>query len=109
MSYISREKLMAFPIRRDHCDKEHANPHFINGIETVLEFTETLPTENVAPVIQAHWIPTSSENLATCSACGVTDFHNNWLYNGRGEYKYCPNCGARMGSETSTAVADEAS
>lgn len=36
--YIAREALMKFPIRRDHCDKEHANEHFINGIETVMEY-----------------------------------------------------------------------
>lgn len=50
--YIEREALMKFPIRRDHCDKEHANEHFINGIETVLEYAESLPTADVAPVVR---------------------------------------------------------
>lgn len=53
--YIEREALMKFPIRRDHCDKEHANEHFICGIETVLEYAESLPTADVAPVV--HWNP----------------------------------------------------
>lgn len=52
--YIEREALMKFPIRRDHCDKEHANEHFICGIETVLEYAESLPAADVAPVV---WIP----------------------------------------------------
>lgn len=51
--YINRETLMKFPIRRDHCDKEHANEHFINGIETVMEYAENLPA---ADVEQGNWI-----------------------------------------------------
>ena len=50
--YIEREGLMKFPIRRDHCDKEHANEHFICGIETVLEYAESLPSADVAPVVR---------------------------------------------------------
>ena len=30
--YIKREAIMKFPIRKDHCDKKHANEHFIFGI-----------------------------------------------------------------------------
>lgn len=55
--FIDREALMKFPIRRDHCDKEHANEHFINGIETVMEYAENLPTADVEPV--KRWIPCS--------------------------------------------------
>ena len=55
--YIERETLMKFPIRRDHCDKEHANEHFINGIETVMEYAENLPAADVEPV--KRWIPVS--------------------------------------------------
>lgn len=54
--YIEREALMKFPIRSDHCDKEHANEHFICGIETVLEYAESLPTADVAPVVHGRWI-----------------------------------------------------
>lgn len=50
--YIDREELMKFPIRRDHYDKEHGNEHFIWGIETVLEYAESLPTADVAPVVR---------------------------------------------------------
>lgn len=31
---INLEELMKFPIRRNHCDKEHVNEHFIYGIES---------------------------------------------------------------------------
>ena len=50
--YIEMEALMKFPIRSDHCDKEHANEHFICGIETVLEYAESLPAADVAPVVR---------------------------------------------------------
>lgn len=44
MRLIDANKLKAFPVRANHCDKEHANEHFLNGIETVLEYAEQLPT-----------------------------------------------------------------
>ncbi len=52
--YIEREVIMKFPIRKDQCDKEHANEHFIFGIESVLEYVENLPAADVAPV--THWV-----------------------------------------------------
>ena len=68
--FIDREILMKFPIRRDHCDKEHANEHFINGIETVMEYAENLPTADVEPV--KRWIPCSErlpEGVNRCLVC----------------------------------------
>lgn len=37
MRLIDADKLQEFPIRANRCDKEHANTHFINGIESVME------------------------------------------------------------------------
>lgn len=50
--YIERAAIMEFPIRKDRCDKEHANEHFIFGIESVLEYVENLPAADVAPVVR---------------------------------------------------------
>lgn len=50
--YIDRAAIMEFPIRKNHCDKEHANEHFIFGIESVLEYVEGLPAADVAPVVR---------------------------------------------------------
>lgn len=50
--YIERKAIMEFPIRKDRCDKEHANEHFIFGIESVLEYVENLPSADVAPVVR---------------------------------------------------------
>lgn len=49
--YVKRAAIMEFPIRKDHCDKEHANEHFIFGVESVLEYVESLPAADVAPVV----------------------------------------------------------
>ena len=96
--YIEREGLMQFPIRREHCDKEHANEHFINGIETVLEYAESLPAADVAPVRHGRWEKQSG--LYSCSECEMTcpydvqaDVIEYWACN------YCPNCGAKMEGE----------
>lgn len=54
--YIERGALMQFPIRRDHYDRKNGNKHFINGIESVLEYAESLPTADVAQVVHGRWI-----------------------------------------------------
>lgn len=36
--YISRKALLEYPIRREHYDKEHGDAHFINGVESVMEY-----------------------------------------------------------------------
>lgn len=51
--YIKREAIMKFPIRKDHCDKKHANEHFIFGIESVLEYVENLPAAAFLQLRQA--------------------------------------------------------
>ena len=96
--YLNREAIMKFPIRKDHCDKEHANGHFINGIESVLEYVENLPSADVAPVRHGRWEKQSG--LYSCSECGTTcpydvqaDVIEYWACN------YCPNCGAKMEGE----------
>lgn len=50
--YLEREAIMKFPIRKDQRDKEHANEHFIFGIESVLEYVENLAAADVAPVVR---------------------------------------------------------
>lgn len=52
MRLIDAEKLQEFPIRANRCDKEHANTHFINGIESVMEYAELLPTVDAVPVVR---------------------------------------------------------
>lgn len=94
--YIKREAIMEFPIRKDRCDKERANEHFIFGIESVLEYVENLPAADVAPVVHGRW-GTCRVNLETgnyeeqCTRC--RNFSKEY---GK---PYCPNCGAKMDLE----------
>ncbi len=92
--YIKREDITAYPLRRGRCH-ENANEHFINGIESVMEYVEDLPAANVAPVWNARWIKNSflSDDITTagkCSACGEIISWFSKIPN------YCPNCGAIM-------------
>lgn len=85
--YIDRDEIRKFPIRREHYDKEHGNVHFINGIETVMEYVDGIPVADVALVVHAHW--KKEEGVEICSNCGKKGV--TW-------WNYCPECGAYMGS-----------
>ena len=97
--YIERGALMQFPIRRDHYDRKNGNKHFINGIETVLEYAENLPAADVAPVRHGRWDDSgrytfpSGAVAVRCTNCGcaLTESEHR-LYN----WNYCPVCGAKM-------------
>lgn len=91
--YIEREAIMEFPIRKDHCDKERANEHFIFGIESVLEYVENLPAADVAPVVHGRWAHLGGDEWC-CSACGfVITTEGSW---DKPTKKYCEDCGAKM-------------
>lgn len=91
--YINREAIMKFPIRKDHCDKEHANEHFINGIESVLEYVENLPSADVAPMVHGRWTHLGGDEWC-CSVCGfVITTEGSW---DKPTKKYCEDCGAKM-------------
>ena len=96
--YVKRAAIMEFPIRKDHCDKERANEHFIFGIESVLEYVENLPSADVAPVVHGRWIVRFggpyNRRRCYCSHCGK---HNGVGGIAKNQEKpYCPNCGAKM-------------
>ena len=91
--YIDVEKILNFPIRADHCDK-HANPHFIYGIETVMEYIENLAKNepiDVQEVRHGEWDE-------------IRDAYGHlegWIHRDCGRMSmakenYCPNCGAKM-------------
>lgn len=104
--YIKREGLMEFPIRRNHYDRKNGNKHFINGIETVLEYAENLPAADVVPVVHGKWIIGTGDDEfdVKCPKCGWDDIFE---VAGIAAVKrisetmhYCPNCGAKMDGET---------
>ena len=95
--YIKLEDLAQFPIRKDRYDKEHGNKHFINGIESVLEYAENLPVADVVPVVHARWVQIDDDVFA-CSHCRA-----DWVFSEATpeemELDYCPRCGAKMDGE----------
>ena len=91
--YVERKAIMEFPIRKDRCDKEHANEHFIFGIESVLEYVENLPAADVAPVVHGRWVHLGGDEWC-CSVCGfVITTEGSW---DKPTKKYCEDCGAKM-------------
>lgn len=91
--YLKREAIMKFPIRKDHCDKEHANEHFIFGIESVLEYVENLPAADVVPVVHGRWGHLGGDEW-WCPVCGfIITTEGSW---DKPTKKYCENCGAKM-------------
>lgn len=77
--YLEREAIMKFPIRKDRCDKEHANEHFIFGIESVLEYVENLPAADVAPVVYCR----------ECKRSGLTEFGKRYCSEPMGAFEGC--------------------
>lgn len=43
---IDLDQLMKYPLRRgsERCDEKNADPRFLNGVESILEWAQTLPT-----------------------------------------------------------------
>lgn len=90
--YIERDALMQFPIRRDHYDRKNGNEHFINGIESVLEYAENLPAADVAPMVHGQWETNSDRpDSLICSVCKCG--FDMWKHD---PHNFCPNCGAKM-------------
>ena len=74
MSLIDGDKLQEFPIRANRCDKEHANEHFINGIETVLEYAQQLPTVDAVVVVRCKDCQKFKTYACRMVASGYDDF-----------------------------------
>lgn len=86
---ISREIAMSMPWANSQYDHEHANEHFICGLETYKEWLEYVPAADVRPVVHGKWENTGSDTWK-CSICGYSVMPWNAGTN------FCPNCGADM-------------
>ena len=96
--YIDKEALRRFPIRLNHYDKEHGNEHFVLGIESVLEYAESLPAADVAEVRHGKWVPYEQPLGAGYSIPDYKPTHCCSHCKGLGWefYAICPHCGAKM-------------
>lgn len=90
---IDLDQLMKYPLRRgsEHCDEKNADPRFLNGVESILEWAQTLPT--LTP--QNEWVsvydrlPEPGERVLATD-CG---FVGEFYINKRGKWqRYNVNC-----------------
>ena len=88
--YIKRDEALSFPWANGKYDHEHANEHFIYGLETYKEWLEQLPVTLSSKVRGVgKWIMLEPEiDLRSCSVCEHMVI--------RADCNYCPNCGAKM-------------
>lgn len=107
---ISLDELMKFPVRADNYDKEHGNEHFMYGIETVLEYAQSLPVVETEEVKYGMWLDVEWDDSVyikegigetrlwivkgLCSEC------HSYAYNrcdyAPVMYPICPKCGVKM-------------
>lgn len=95
--YIDREKLRMYPLRWEFCDKENADPLFIYGVESLMEYVEWLPAADVAPVVHGEWtfaFDFHDYDFYHCSVCGRLEI----LLKNHDINAQCPycHCGAKM-------------
>ena len=88
---ISRQAVLDFPIRLDHYDKENGNEHFVLGIESVMEYVESLPpVETKRP--KGEWVDYTEDGYVECPFChSATTCDGN-----KDELHFCFSCGADM-------------
>ena len=99
--YVNREEILA------EYDRQHQGP--AGGARKIMA---EWPAADVAPVHHGKWIPAKTrfaslggDPVWQCSECGKgihTYGIEHALYNANiadGQWKYCPNCGAKMDGE----------
>ena len=88
--YIERETALEKVIEVKHYDPE------LNGVVLHRYIKEidlkAIPAADVAPVVHGEWIERALR--PTCSLCG---FSGSLIDAPISPFKYCPNCGAKMG------------
>ena len=93
---IDLDQLLQYPLRRKskHCDEKNADPHFLNGVESVLEWAQTLPTLPQPSNEPRSPHPDGDTSIFACPRCGSGEY----LYNEDGVWNnYCGQCGQRIG------------
>lgn len=92
--YVNAEKIEQFLHREDwQTPDERWRPESEFGA-----FIDSLPDEDVAPVVHAHWNETHFLGIYQCSAC------KSEVKMDTGRYavylkRFCPDCGAKMDKE----------
>ena len=64
---------------------------------------QAVPAADVAPVVHGRWIDCENDKWE-CSECGRTMWFSPRLDVKPSDYRFCPNCGAKMDGGTQDAV-----
>lgn len=90
--YIEMEKLW---------DELQHTPFYDNRDRDAMEdMALSISKEDVSPVVHGKWVEFPRAHYFKCSNCRKTvPYRKGLSRNGESEYKYCPNCGARMNLE----------
>lgn len=62
----------------------------------IMEILTAMPTADVIEVVHADWIKNWEIGWSACSHCGKGYLWED--YKGVADWKYCPNCGAKIDS-----------
>lgn len=96
--YIEREFALNV-LCRENCGHDY-EANKCNNCYTS-NFINYLPTADVAEVKHGKWVEPhwrNSVSCANCSICGAEAYHYDF-HGVQKTYRYCPNCGAKMGAE----------
>ena len=97
--YIEREALIR-RIKEIHCaecDSYHGVRCRACWVDDTLDYIDSEPAADVAPVRHGHWIWHSEERGFLCSECGsgcLLNYESDWH-----KSDWCPHCGATMDLE----------
>ena len=70
--------------------KKNGNKHYINGIESVFEYIDSLPEINEMEIPHGHWTEVSkNSSFGKCSVCG----EESDMFRMK---EICPNCKTRL-------------
>ena len=81
---ISRQAVLDFPIRLDHYDEEHGNRDFVLGIESVMEYVESLPSaepKTDGVLEQIRWERKVVGEIVRCKDCLLTKERDEYTNN----------------------------
>ena len=84
---ISRADVLKYPIRLNHYDEENGSREFVYGVESVIEYVASLPSDDA---VHGEWIIVGHD-IYECSLC-----QQNVMTKNIDCYSYCHRCGAKM-------------
>lgn len=109
--YIERELALRIIIQKQKelCPLGTYGKKYVDGYDRekfddwqeIIDGIESVPAADVEEVKHGKWVEPhwrNSVSCANCSICGAEAYHYDF-HGVQKTYRYCPNCGAKMGAE----------